>query len=74
MYFNLVTLLLTIIGLTLANTIIRPNTECSECKNGEIYVPVEVTVTPSPPDDCAEGIIDVSVPLPPGTPAPPPPC
>lgn len=73
-YFHVVTLLLALITLSLANPIIRPKAECSECQDGLPDVPVDFTVTPSPSDDCADGIIDVSRPLPPVTPAPPPPC
>lgn len=73
-YFPVVTLLLALITLSLANPVVRPNNDCEECKGGVPYVPIDYTVTPPPADDCAEGIIDVSVPLPPGTPAPPPPC
>lgn len=62
--------------MSFARTIIQPsNVECSECQPGVPYVPVDVIVTPPPEtDDCADGIIDVSRPLPPITPAPPPPC
>lgn len=68
------TLLLTIIALSFAN-VIRPQNECAECVYGVPHVPVDVIVTPPPVDiECAEGIIDVSRPLPPVTPAPPPPC
>lgn len=64
-----------LITLSFANTIVRPKADCEECKDGVPYVPpVDVTVTPSPADDCAEGIIDVSGPVPIVTPAPPPPC
>ncbi len=69
------TLLFALITLALANpTNVRPNADCEECKDGVPYVPVEVTVTPSPPDYCAEGSVDESRPPPPVTPAPPPPC
>lgn len=73
--FLAVTLLLALITLSFANTIVRPNAECTECKNGVPDVPVDIIVTPPPTsDDCAEGRIDVGAPLPPITPAPPPPC
>lgn len=77
-FFYLVTLLLALITLSFARTIIiEPSNsvlECEECKTGVPYVPVDVIVTPAPDDDCVSGNLDVSVPLPPITPAPPPPC
>ncbi|KAJ6641015.1 hypothetical protein Bhyg_05948 [Pseudolycoriella hygida] len=69
------TLLLGFIAVVVGKPSIRANQECSECKDGvPVGPPVDVIVTPPPADDCAEGIVYVPAPLPPITPAPPPPC